>query len=254
MEDSPNVMISADAANATRWYLLHQGAEPEARATAPAAREDLFALVARSDRRLATLDHFYSRHIQAVYRRFGPQDPAHAWRVLPAHAPGAFIFANRASGLLLCQAQMTGPLAMAPAKDARNGACQWRLVDAANGELCRVLYDSSLTIVPPDLAGPPQAAMPTPATGVQKFLRTKSISNDVQRQFVENLRYEHEVIRDMLFKTGYTSLVVAPQLIRGWKDGKIHEVSVVVRDEEDALGVQRFRGKGMYNFEKCERR
>ncbi|GJE96796.1 hypothetical protein PsYK624_130020 [Phanerochaete sordida] len=255
-EDTPNVIISTSAAEATRWYLLHQGAEPEARATAPAAREDLFALVARSDRRLATLDYYYLRHIQAVYRRFGPQDPAHAWRVLPAASAGAFVFSNRKTGELLCQAQMAGPLATASADQARHEACQWRLVDAATMEVCRVLYDSSLTILPPKLAGAPGPPMPVPApaVGVQKFLRTKVVSGEDQRQFVESLRHEHEVMDDMLFKSGYTSLVVAPQLIRGWKDGKVHEVSVVVRDEEDALGVQRFRGKGMYNFNKCERR
>ena len=252
LADTPNVIISGDTGSATRWYFMHQPSDQQW-----AAREDLFAIVTRTSTHLATLDHYYTRHIQATYRRFGPQDPAHSWRVLPARdgggGSGAFVFANRASGKLLAQAGMAGPLAMAPQSEASNDTCHWRLIDAATGEVCRVLYDSGLTIVPPELAGTPQAAMPTPTTNAQRVLRTKCATGTMQRQFVEGLKHEHETIREML-RAGYTSLVVAPQLVRGWKGGKVHEVSVAVRDEEDALGVQRFRGKGMYNFERCERR
>ena len=243
--DAPNVVISGDAASATRWYFLHQRSDQWW-----TEREDAFAIATRTSTRLATLDHFSMRHIQATYRRFMPQNVAHSWHVIPSRNGGAFVFANRASGKLLAQSQMAGPLAMLPVSEAESNTCHWRLVDATSSEVCRVLYDSGLTIAPPELAGPPQVAMPVPVTGMQEVLRVKSATGAMQRQFAEWVRHEHEVIREML-RDGCTSLVVAPQLVRGWKGENVHEVSIVVRGVEDALGARRFRGKGMYNFERC---
>ena len=245
--DTPNLVLRSDAASATRWFFLYQKSSQQW-----TAREDVFAIVTRTLAQLATLDHFYMRNVQATYRRFMPQKSAHNWHVVPSRNGGAFVFANRASGKLLAQARTASPLAMLPASEAEDDTCHWRLIDATSGEVCRVLYDSKLTIAPPELAGPSQAAVPVPgATDAQKVLRTKSATSPMQTQFAEGLKREHEVIRQML-RDGYTSLVVAPQLVRGCKGENVHEVSVAVRSVEDGLGAQRLCGKGVYNFERCE--
>ena len=242
-KEEANVFITADVSAATPWYFMHTTEDQEW-----TRYEDTFAIVTGQGgpSRPASLDHFFAEFIWATYGRFSPENTHHAWIVIPRD--GAFVFRNFGSGKLLYGSDVGGPVVGTSATDIDSPACQWRLIDVTTEEVCPVLYDSTLSVVPPELGGAPPASassmgLPSPQ---RLFARTEAAPLSLQRQFFDQLEYEHEAVREML-KGGYTSLLVAPQLIRGCKAGRVRDV--ILRDESAVLRSWTLKGKG--NFNKC---
>ena len=241
-DEQPNIIVRDSFASGTNWHFVHTAEDREW-----CHHDDMFAIAAGEYSRLATIDHWGGQHIAAYYGRFWPANEFHQWKVVPRD--GAFVFRNLGSGQLLAQSK-TEVVAI-PAKSLDDPACQWRLVDAKTGNLCRVLYDSTLSIMPPELGGP--LTMPDPGfsvssiPGAEPVIRTELAPPDLHRQFFDGLKHGHELVREML-KSGYASLVVAPQLVRGWKNGRVHDI--VVREEETVLRLWKLKGKD--GFDRCD--
>ena len=234
-KDEPNVIINPEFTAATSWFFLHTVLDKQW-----VQLEDMFAIVTGSGSRLGTLDHFVSKHICASYRRFHPHVRHHMWNVIPRD--GAFVFWNFGTGKILCQRSATGPLDFAPATETNNSCCQWRLIDADTGKICPVLYDSTLSIMPPELGG--QVAAPLPIPTAQPEFRTEPAPLDLHTQLFDQIKHEHELIHD-LFAMGYKSLVIMPQRIRGWRNGRVHDT--VVRDEESVLRCRKLQGHSSHD-------
>lgn len=237
-----NVRLQNDLKAASSWHFEHTVLDN-------GQYDDMFAIVtsARPDGR-CSLDHYGSRHIAANPGTYHPKDQFHMWKAIPRD--GAFCFRNLATGRLLSQSS-TSPVAdTAAATLFNNTACQWRLVDATTGAVCPTLYDSALAIPPPELAGSLSASIQPQFISAEPMLRTETASATMCRLFADGFKREHNMIREML-NSGYTSLVLAPRLITGWKVGVgIHDVTM--RDEDLAFGLPKFRGKK--SFDTCNPR
>ncbi|GJE99857.1 hypothetical protein PsYK624_161310 [Phanerochaete sordida] len=237
----PNVFLTTDATEATPWWLLHtvddhSGAIPQ----------DAFAFATGQGppSRRATLDHWGSHHISAVYGAFSPENICHMW--IPIPYAGAFVIRNFASGRLLCGPRVGAALDLAPPTSAADPTCHWRLVDARTGAVCPVLYDPTLSIMPPDFAGTPPPA-PAPSPVPRLMLRTEDAPPALQRQLAEHLRREHSVMREML-AVDRAAAVVMPQMLRGWRDGAIQDV--LVHPMEDLVQARQLKGSD--DEDKCK--
>lgn len=242
-KDVPNVTVVQDISAALGWHFIYGTENCEG-----IQHDALFAIATGAQSRLATLDHWGGQHIAASYGRFWPGNTFHMWKVVPRD--GCFVFRNQATGAFLAQdgTRPDAQVVAAPPTAAESKRCQWRLVDAATGEVCRVLYESTMSIVPPELSGaaiPSSMSIPTP--DAQRTLRPEAVSAALREQFLEHLRNDHDAMRDML-SMGYTALVVAPQLVRGGRNGRVHDMAL--REEEAVLRMRTLRGKG--SFDKCE--
>ena len=169
------------------------------------------------------------------------------WSVVPRD--GSFVFRNFASGQLLCQSGVGSQVDCTSSANIDSPFCQWRIIDAYSGEPCPVLYDSMLSAVPPELSGEPPVSLLERGPTQSLTVRAEAAPPLLQHQLSEHLQHQHQVVRDML-RSGYTSLVVVPQLIRGWKDGRVHDMTI--RDEGTVLQTWKPKGKG--NFDRCEPR
>lgn len=237
--NEPNIVAKTDISDATSWYFIHTTEDQEW-----TRYDDVFAIATGSGARRATLDQWFGHFIKASYGSFSTTNTCHMWRVIP-RSDGAYTFRNFSTDHLLGQSQMTGEVAPTPATLSESPACQWRLVDAATGGVCRILYDPTLSIIPLELSTQPLSA-PATFAPPEPLLRTESASPSLRRQFFDKIERDHELIREML-GSGYTSLVVAPQLVRGWKNGRVH--NVVVQEEDEALRTWKLKGKD--NFDYC---
>lgn len=235
--DDPNVCTTSSLREATRWHFAYTTKDPEW-----PRFDDMWALVVGDPRSgQGTLDHFGQRHICASTERFWPSDRHHMWKAVPRD--GAFSFKNLMSGRLLCQGRMAGVVDTAPPTAFDNPSCMWRLVDPDSGDVCRVLYDATASFLPPDLAGTPVESEAEPA-GIQMLaLRTETASEELRQQVYRHMEYRYDLMREML-KSGYTSLIVTPWRLSGWRMGQICHVQQ--QDEETALGLPKFRGRNDY--------
>ena len=240
MDDS-NALIEADAAGAGAWHFVFTTKDP-----AHDPHDEQFAIAtAGAGARMATLDHYAQRHVLASADRFWPSDRQHMWKPIP-RAGGAFSFRNAATRRLLCQSRVGGVVDTAPQSACDNPSCMWRLVDVDTGEVCRVLYDATVNVVPPEIAGSAREEEVAPAPAPSMVLRTQDAPAEMAERFVESLRPEHDLIRGML-ESGYTSLWLGPQMVMGYRDGRISET--YFDDEDSTFGMPQFKGKD--SFEAC---
>ncbi|GJE89270.1 ricin B lectin domain-containing protein [Phanerochaete sordida] len=234
---------TSEAGSATTWWFLHATCD-----WVDAPHEATFAFVTGRGERasLATLDHWGKKRITVTWGNFHPDDPHHLWAALPRDH--GFVFRNRASGKLLCEEE--AKVVAAVPESGKSLAYLWRLVDVLTENHCPVLYDSTLSIMPHELAVTSTGLAPSPASPPpQPVLHTNVATAEEYSQLIGCLELQHKVIRDML-SSGYTSLVVLPQLVRGCKDGEIHDHSVVVRQQEDFIFPKRL--KGADNWDTCK--
>jgi hypothetical protein len=99
-------------------------------------------------------------------------------------------------------------------------------------------------IVPPEYAGSSPEASAILKSSQKLVLRTEIASSDMATQFLDSLKHDHTLIREML-GSGYTSLIVLPQYISGWRNGRLTHVRS--QNEEIPFGAPRFRGKDDYS-------
>lgn len=235
-KDTANITVGT-AATASIWHFVHTTDDRK-----NGERGEMFAIATGFASQCATLDHFRGRFITAKYARYWPENSCHMWKVLPRD--GAFVFMNVRTGYLLAQSRAhVGDVKVVAVPDTGLGSpeSQWRLVDAATGQLCPVLYDSTLSTVPSELARSSTNAVSPGQSAENGMLRSEVASAGLLEQFVHSLTQEHETVREML-GSGYAALVVAPQLIRGARNGRVKDVSI--QDEETVLGIQRLRDRG----------
>ena len=241
--DDPNVIIESNAKAAGAWHFVHVTKDADGEWE---QYDDAFAFVAGRAPLMATLDHFGAKHVVASYDRYWPSHSNHMWKPI-SRGGGTFSFKNIGTGRLLSQTRTTRLVDTAPTSAFENQACQWRLVDVTTDKPFSILYDSTEIILPEEYAGPRTEALPMSNSRQHLTLRTEVASMETGKLFEESLKSDHALIREML-QTGYTSLVVVPQSISGWKDGRLTHIKL--QDEEMAFGMPQFRGKGDYST--CE--
>lgn len=115
-------------------------------------------------------------------------------------------------------------------------ACHWRLIDPSNKEQVRVIYDSSFSVMPPELVGQPTLPPPQPSRA-PLTLNAGTASPDMFLGMMRSYEQEHKVIRDLL-QEGCKALVVAPRMISGWRDGLVRRVAVW--DDEAEFSERKF--------------
>ena len=109
----------------------------------------------------------------------------------------------------------------------------------ATGKPCPIVYDSTLSTVPPDLDPTPDMTVDDDHH-LSSLACTEIATAGTCRQLIDDLKREHQLIRDML-SSGYKSLVILPQLVQGWKDtGSVY--GITMQDEDTIAGLPRFRG------------
>lgn len=128
-----------------------------------------------------------------------------------------------------------------PASALDDPACHWRLLDALTKEHIRVLYDSALSVMPPELVGRTSSVPPVPPHPLVVY--TGIATSEMRLAMLKSFEQEHETIRDLL-QEGYKALIVAPRLITGWRDGRVKKVAVWDDKSE-------FSEHGRINFEPC---
>ena len=166
----------------------------------------------------------------------------HMWA--PVARDGVFILRNVASNSLLAASRSRrGYVDTMPATARDDAACHWRLLDATTNAHIRVLYDSGLTIMPPELCGTPSTPLSAP---MPLELKTGTASPEMRMAMLNSFAQEHDTIRALLLE-GYKALIVAPRMIAGWRDGKVKKV--VVRDED-----AEFRYRPHVSLDPCEPR
>ena len=240
MDDS-NVLVETDAARAGAWHFVLATDVKDASCD---PYEEMFAIATGAGPQLASLDHYAQRHVRASFDRFSPSTREHMWKVVPRD--GGFSFLNMATKRLLCQSRTGGVVDTAPQSACDNPSCMWRLVDARTGEVCRLLYDAIVSVVVPELVGTAAEAVSAQSAPPSMVLRAQEASSEMAERFVEGLKHEHDLIRDML-KSGYTAVVLGPQLVMGCKDGRISKT--YLQDGDSMLGMPKFKGKD--SFESC---
>lgn len=234
--DDANIVLETSSTRAGLWHfvLVIEGADGDAHSDS-----GHFAIATGVAPRLASLDHYAQRRVLASTERFWPSNRHHMWSAIPRD--GAFAFRNMASGRFLCQSRAMGVADTAPPTACDNPACLWRLVDPRTGELCRVLHDATANVVQSEITGlslrfeEVRQAMPP-----QMLLRTQDAPADIVQRFTENLKVEHELVRAML-DSGYTAVMLGPQLVTGWKNGRISKI--YFDDGDSILRMLKFKGK-----------
>jgi hypothetical protein len=225
----PNVHLQPDAGAATRWTFMQMSGREED------VRTHVVSIVAHlDDHRDVSLDHYGSSHINAS--RFAPHIVQHRW--YPAPRDGAFVFQSEDTGRLLAAAANGGKVDTTEARRGAEAASAWRLVDPDTGSAYRILCDSTLTILPPELAGPLPA--PDGETRGGGALQTAMASLDMHAEFVAGLQNEHELVREML-GAGYDALVVMPGVIAGWRKGWVNKT--ITLEDETVFRTRKWRGK-----------
>ncbi|VDC06400.1 unnamed protein product [Peniophora sp. CBMAI 1063] len=214
-EDSedPNVVLTSSPSSASSWSFLY----------IDNYRLDRFAILSGAADPY-TLDHWGGSHINIS--RYMPHNPNHKWTATARD--GAFIFRNNLTDDLL--AARAGTVDTLPLSARNDPTCHWRLIDSTTREHVRVLYDSVLSLPPPELAGPLSSETPRAAT-TALFLRTGNASPEMQLTYSNSFRREHETIRTMLLE-GYKAIVYAPRTIMAWREGDIKKVEMVDDDAE----------------------
>ena len=237
---TPNVIMQSDFRSATPWHFEHTVHDD-------GRYDDMFAFVTgTTPGSLCTLDFFGARHIAANPGAYSPKNAYHMWKVVPAPTEGAFCFRHSATGRLLSQTSHKPLMDMAMSSTTSDMACQWRIKDSVTGDTCPILYDSSLAIPPVELTGSLQFVTQPEEVPDVLVLRTGLATEATCALVADSLKREHAMIRDML-NSGYSSLVLAPRLITGWKAG-LGLYDIVIRDDELALGsMSTFRGKGSFH-------
>ncbi|KZV69411.1 hypothetical protein PENSPDRAFT_753385 [Peniophora sp. CONT] len=231
--NGPNVVFTSSPSQTSFWSFVytenHGGG----------ARTDCFAIESSTPNR-STIDHWAGMHINIF--RFDPTNPHHTWA--PVARDGFFIFRNVATGNLLAASRsQQGYVDTLPDIEREDPACHWRLLDATTREHVRVLYDSALTIMPPELAG--QATAAPQQTPVPLELRTGVASQEIRVAMLDSFAQEHDTIRAMLLE-GCKALIVAPRMIAGWKNGRVKRVAIQASDDED------FKYRPHDAFDPCE--
>jgi hypothetical protein len=232
ISNDPNVHLQPDARVATRWTFMHTSGPDDDPAN---VRTHVVSIVAHlHNHRNVCIDHYGSQHINAS--KFAPHIVHHRW--YPAPRDGAFAFQSEASGRLLAAAADGGKVDTAEAVRGAEVACAWRLIDPGTGNAYRILCDPTLTVLPPELAGPlPASGGETPGDGV---LQTAMVSLDMHAEFIAGLQTEHELVREML-GAGYGALVVMPGVISGWRKGRVNKM--VTLEDEAVFRTRKWRGK-----------
>lgn len=235
MMDDANIVLDADQASASPWHFVYTTKDPRSD-----EYEEQFAIVTGTAPRLATLDHYAQRQVLASAERFWPSDHQHMWKAIP-RAGGTFAFRNAGSRRLLCQSRVTGVADTAPPTACDNPACLWRLVDPHTGKLCKVLYDATVSIVPPELeSGAADADVQALTAPPRLRLRIQDTSPEVAERFHESLKAEHDLVRGML-EAGYSSIVLGPQAVMGCKDGIL--AKTFLQDENAMFGMPNYKGQ-----------
>lgn len=240
---SPNVCLQNDLKIASSWHFEHVVVDN-------GQYDDMFLLVTNTGpNELCSLDLWGGRHIAANPGAYKPANGNHMWKAIPKD--GSFCFKSYVNGQLLSQFANGQLVHVSPATSYNNLASQWRLIDPTTGVVCPILHDSALAILPPELPGSLITLEgQTQEPSAELMLRTEPASATTRRFFADSFKREHNMVREML-DTGYTSLVLAPRLISGWKVG-VGLCDVTLRDEDFALGLPKFRGKK--SFDTCHPR
>jgi len=213
--ERPNIGLRAQPSPDSDWTFIHT--------MHVSANPDMFAIAAASPHVRGTIDHWGASHINV--NKYWPNNRFHGWVAIPRD--GVFLFRNCHSGKLLCQSnKMVVDTMVSEPLSMENPICQWRLVDSETGELCHVLYDSALTILPPDIAGPtPVQKLPAPAPSPGLTLRTTPATDEMHLNFFNSLQPSHEMIRYLL-KSGCSALVVAPGVLTAWRLGSVSRIKL----------------------------
>lgn len=109
-----------------------------------------------------------------------------------------------------------------PATARDDPACHWRLLDAVTRDVVNVLYDSALSVMPPELTGSPPSLSPPPEP---LTLNVGIGSPEMQRSMIDSFEQEHEAIRALL-QEDYKALIVIPRKIIGWRNGREKKVAI----------------------------
>ena len=144
----------------------------------------------------------------------------------PVLRDGVFILRNVATGELLSSSPR-GYVDTLPESSREDSACHWRLLDAITKEQVRILYDSGLSIMPPELAGQTVAAQPVP---MPLELQTGVASQDMRSAMLDSFAQEQDTIREMLLQ-GCKAMIVAPRTIAGWRNGRVKRVAIQADDD-----------------------
>ncbi|KAI0035008.1 hypothetical protein K488DRAFT_68738 [Vararia minispora EC-137] len=220
-----NVVLQPAATSSTEWSFLHTmqiDHDP-----------DMFAITTFCLGSHATLGHWSSKYINVS--KFAPTNPHHSWIVIPQD--GVFLLRNRGSGHLLSASSRAPVDTVLTTREAlSNPACQWRLIDAVSGETCRVVYDSTLSILPPELSGS-SSSRPDHISSVQRspgelLLHTSCATEAMQADFIDGLQVEHELLRN-LFRSGCSTVVVAPRVMTWWHSGRVSRMRLSSEPEYD---------------------
>ncbi|VDC06397.1 unnamed protein product [Peniophora sp. CBMAI 1063] len=209
--EGPNVVLSVQPQADSAWSICY----------ADNTKLDRFMILSTSAHPFS-LDHWDGRYINAG--KYLPESPHHLW--IPIARDGAFILRNSKTNELLAARDNT--VHTLPLGAHVNTACHWRLIDAMTREHIRVWYDSALSIVPPEVAGPRTHAAQVASR--LPLLQTMPVSLEAQLALLNSFHREHEIIRTML-EEGYKAIVYAPRVIAGWREVEVRTVRV---EDEDA--------------------
>ncbi|VDB91352.1 unnamed protein product [Peniophora sp. CBMAI 1063] len=227
----PNVRLTPSASQDSSWAFVYVENFPGN------VRADVFAIANSSVNRM-TMDHWGGAHINVA--KHDTTDYHHMWA--PVLRDGAFILRNIATGALLASSRSEqGVVDTLPDTEREDPACHWRLLDATTSEQVRVLYDSGLSIMPPELAGRLPVVQPVPQP---LELRTVTAPEKMRVAMLDSFAQEHGLIREMLLE-GYKALIVTPRTIAGWKNGRVRKVAIQADDDAD------FKYRAHDNFDPC---
>ncbi|VDC06399.1 unnamed protein product [Peniophora sp. CBMAI 1063] len=220
--EGPNVVLSTSSPTNSTWSFLY----------IDTIRRDRFAILSCVARPF-TVDHWGGQYINLA--RYRPENPYHKWIAIPRD--GAFLLKNNITDALLAARSGVVDTLSLSARD--NPACHWRLIDATTNEHIRILYDSALSIVPPELAGPSRAPSQHLPVSTSPTLRTGDASPELGRALLNNFKREHATIRTML-EEGYQGIVYAPRVISGWRKGEVRSVRIEDDDSEFKWSSKKF--------------
>lgn len=131
-------------------------------------------------------------------------------------------------------AARSGSVDTLPLSARDDTACHWRLIDATTNEHIRILCDSALSLLPPELAGNTRRdTTPSARASIYNSLSlwTGDASAEMQRAFLSSFKREHATIHAML-QEGYKAIVYAPRVITGWREEEVKTVWIADDDEE----------------------
>ncbi|VDC06398.1 unnamed protein product [Peniophora sp. CBMAI 1063] len=210
-EPGSNVVLTSTALPSSAWSFMYINT----------IRRDRFAIL-NCSQPFSLAQHAGKSIYVGLYR---PEGPFHKWT---AHArDGAFILRNAETNMLL--AARSGAVDVLPRSARDDPACHWRLIDAQTNEHVRILCDSTLTVVPSELAGPAPDLSEHYAKPL--VMRTVPAPLKMQNALVDSFGREHATIRAML-EEGYSAIVCAPRTIAGWRNGETKTVKIEDDDVE----------------------